>query len=111
MKILEVDAKTILSQHSLAIPEGTVVTSPMEAFNAADDLSRPVVLKAQIPSSSRMKAGGIKFAQTPNDAKNQANILLQTKINGSPVTNILLEEKLPIRSEIFLGITYCSTTY
>jgi len=108
VKILEVDAKTILSQHSLAIPEGTVVTSPMEAFNAADDLSIPVVLKAQVPSSSRMKAGGIKFAQTPNDAKNQANILLQTKINGSPVTNILLEEKLPIRSEIFLGITYDS---
>ncbi len=106
MKILEIDAKTILSKHSLAIPQGTVVTSPMEAFNAADSLSRPVVLKVQIPSSGRMKAGGVKFAQTPDEAKNEAAVLLQTTINNYSANNILLEEKLSVNSEIFLGITY-----
>ena len=106
MKILEIDAKTILSKHSLKIPQGTVVTSPMEAFSTAKRLSTPVVLKAQIPSSGRMKAGGVKFAQTPDEAKKQAGVLLQTTINNFPVTNILLEEKLSIISEIFLGITY-----
>lgn len=106
MKILEIDAKTILSKHSLAIPQGTVVTSPMEAFNAADSLSRPVVLKVQIPSSGRMKAGGVKFAQTPDEAKNEAAVLLQTTINNHSANNILLEEKLSVNSEIFLGITY-----
>ena len=106
MKILEIDAKTILSKHSLTIPQGTVVTSPMEAFNAADSLSRPVVLKVQIPSSGRMKAGGVKFAQTPDEAKNEAAVLLQTTINNYSANNILLEEKLSVNSEIFLGITY-----
>ena len=106
MKILEVDAKTLLSNHSLDIPEGSVVTSPMEAFAAADYLSRPVVLKAQIPSSGRMKAGGVRFAQTPDEAKREADILLHNTIRGFPVTNILLEEKLSINSEVFLGITY-----
>jgi len=106
VKILEIDAKTILSKHSLAIPQGTVVTSPMEAFNAADSLSRPVVLKVQIPSSGRMKAGGVKFAQTPDEAKNEAAVLLQTTINNYSANNILLEEKLSVNSEIFLGITY-----
>lgn len=106
MKILEIDAKTILSKHSLPIPQGTVVTSPTEAFNAADSLSRPVVLKAQIPSSGRMKAGGVKFAQTPDEAKSEAAVLLQTTINNYSANNILLEEKLSIVSEIFLGITY-----
>ena len=106
MKILEIDAKTILSKHSLPIPQGTVATSPTEAFNAADSLSRPVVLKAQIPSSGRMKAGGVKFAQTPDEAKSEAAVLLQTTINNYSANNILLEEKLSIVSEIFLGITY-----
>ena len=90
----------------MKIPQGTVVTSPMEAFSTAKRLSTPVVLKAQIPSSGRMKAGGVKFAQTPDESKKQAGVLLQTTINNFPVTNILLEEKLSIISEIFLGITY-----
>ncbi len=63
MKIHEYQAKELLKEYGAPVPEGTVCLTPEEVFNAAKALG-PCVLKAQIHSGARGKAGGVKFAST-----------------------------------------------
>lgn len=110
MKVLEYEAKAILSQTGLPIPGGRVAASADEAESIARELGGPVVLKAQIPMGRRMKAGGVLFADTPAEAAAQVRDLLGKTINGFPVDSVLVETKLAIAAEIFIGAAYDSTT-
>jgi len=106
MKVLEFDAKALLKTENIPIPAGRLATSPAEAATAAQEISRPVVIKAQIPAGGRLKAGGIRFAQTPAEAELAAVALLGTEIKGFQVGQLLVEQKLEIEQELFLAVTY-----
>ncbi len=109
MKILEFEAKAVLREHGLQIPDGEIVTSPKAAATTTERLARPVVLKAQIPIGGRMKAGGIHFAETPAAAQAASQHLFDSEIRTFPVTHILVEEKLASKAELFLGLIYDAT--
>ncbi len=111
MKIHEYQAKALLAQHGVAIPRGEVAFSGGEAFEIAQKLGGTVVVKAQIHAGGRGKAGGVKLAQTPEEAAEIAGRMLgqilvtaQTGPAGREVKRVLIEEGLKIRTEYYLGI-------
>ena len=74
-RIYEYQGKEILAKSGLAIPKGIVVSDPDQAAQAASTIGKPVVIKAQVWTTGRFKAGGIKFADTPEAAKKAAVFL------------------------------------
>jgi len=106
MRVLEFEAKALLESQGIMPPEGGVVTSAEEALSAATALGRPVVVKAQIPMGRRMKAGGVSFADTPEEASAAALALIGKTVNNFLVEEVLVEERLNIAEELFVGATY-----
>ena len=106
MKVLEFEAKALLKSRGLPVLHGHLVTSAEQAAAAAEALAGPVVIKAQVPIGGRMKAGGVCFARTPQEAASAAAALLSSQIRGFAVERLLVEEKLDITSEVFLAATY-----
>ena len=86
-------------------PPGGVAMTPAEAKMRAAEVGKPVVVKAQVLAGKRGKAGGVKFADTPEEAEKFAKEILAMRINDLPVEAVLVEEKLDIEQEIYAGIT------
>ena len=105
MRLFEFEAKEAFQRAGLPLPRGQVVEDPDAAGKIAQTLAGPVVLKVQILAGGRGKAGGIKFAKTPTEARKLAKQMLELTIQGHPVRRILVEERLDISQEIYLGIT------
>jgi len=98
----------LLTARGIAIPPGLTITRPSEAEPAAASIGGAVVVKAQVPIGGRMKAGGIRFAQSPQEAAAAAGDLLGTAIRGFPVDAVLIETKLDVAAEVFVAVTYDS---
>ena len=97
--------KEVFANFDLPVPKGRMVTNPDEAFQVATDIGGPVVIKAQVLSGKRGKAGGIKFADHPEGARAEAQELFGMTIQGLAVDILLVEEKLQIDRELYLSIT------
>jgi len=104
-RLYEHQGKELLSKMGILVPKGRLAASPKEAKGVAEKLGRSVALKVQVLSGGRGKAGGIRFAMTPQETEKRAEELLETEIRGIPVQKILVEEKLPIKNELYLAIT------
>ncbi len=105
MKLYEHEAKTIFASYGVPIPYGELVASSKRAQGIAIKLHKAVVVKAQVLVSGRSKAGGIKFADTPQKAKEAADKLLGARIKEEKVTELLIEERLAINRELYFGLT------
>lgn len=105
MKLFEYEAKSIAQRFALPVPKGFVVSSPEEARKAFDELGRPSVLKSQVLVAGRKKAGGVRFASTPQEAYGIANQLLGMKIHGEPIRKLLVEEAIVGKRELYVGVT------
>ena len=112
MKIHEYQAKVILRQYNVAVPEGSVATSADEAERIATELGGKVVVKAQIHAGGRGKGGGVKLATNPTEAREAASAILgmqlithQTGPEGQKVKQVLVEKASDIEHEFYLGIT------
>jgi succinyl-CoA synthetase beta subunit/citryl-CoA synthetase large subunit len=106
VKVLEYEAKQLLRQAGLPVPEGLIARTPPEAAEAARALGRPFVIKAQVPIGGRMKAGGVHFGASPAEAEALAAQLLGATLRGFPVEAVLIEEKIVIADEFFAAATY-----
>jgi succinyl-CoA synthetase beta subunit len=112
MKIHEYQGKELLRKFGVPVPRGIVARSPEEAYQAAKELATGVVVvKAQIHAGGRGKGGGVKLAQSPEEAREIARQMLgmklvthQTGPEGREVRVLLIEEGLPIDKEFYLGI-------
>jgi succinyl-CoA synthetase beta subunit len=104
MFLLEHQAKSIIKRYGFQVPQGEVVKSPKEAGEVASKLGK-VALKVQIPSGGRGKKGGIKFAQTSQEAEKLAEELFSKEFNGFSVQELLVEEMVPLDKEYYLGLT------
>ena len=103
-KLLEYQGKRLLKEMGIPVPRGDVASTPQEAFRIATEIGKPVAVKAQIGVTGRFKAGGIKFADTPDEAEKIAAGLLGKDIKGARVTRVLVEERLDIEREMYAGI-------
>ena len=99
MKLLEYQAKEVLSSLGIAIPAGKVARTPDEAAAACAQLG-PVAVKAQVPVGGRGKAGGIKLAATPEEARKAAEQIIGMDIKGFKVPLVYCETALEIGREI-----------
>ncbi|MFW6140319.1 MAG: ATP-grasp domain-containing protein [Acidobacteriota bacterium] len=103
-RLFEYQSKKLLKKGGLPIPDGAVVSTPEEASEAAKKLSKSVVLKAQVWATGRAEKGGIRFADSPEEAFKAAQKMLGMKISHLSVEKILIEEKIDIQSEYFAGL-------
>lgn len=108
MKLFEHLAKEVFAHHGIPTPPGRVATTADEAAEACAQIGE-VALKVQILSGGRGKAGGIRFAATPEEAKRQAEGLLGSEIRGLRVDRLLVEKKLQIDREFYVGIAVDGT--
>ena len=104
MKLFEFEAKRIIKEYGLAVPEGRVATSPADAAEAATEIGRPVAVKAQVLVSGRGKAGGILFAAGAEEARQAASSLIGHTIKGISVDRVLVEEQLDITREWYASV-------
>ncbi len=104
MKLYEFQAKKVFAQGGIPVPRGEVVEDPESAARVAEQLGR-VVVKAQVHVGGRGKAGGIKLANNPAEARQYADGMLGKPLKGFTVSYALVEEALNIASEYYLGIT------
>jgi succinyl-CoA synthetase beta subunit len=105
MRLFEFEAKDAFRKVGLPLPRSRLAQTPDEAEKAAAELACPVVVKVQILAGGRGKAGGIKPADSPKEARKVAEQLLGATIRGCTVRQVLVEERLTIAQEIYLGIT------
>lgn len=101
MRLYEYQAKDIFNRYGIKIPRGIVTdTAEKIAFDTT-----PSVVKAQVLVGGRGKSGGIKFVDNREDVKKTVQQLLSTNIKGEQVKKVLVEERLHIEHEFYLGIT------
>jgi len=103
MNFEEHAAKPLLAEAGIAIPDGAVAQDPAAAAEVAARLG-PVVLKAQVPAGKRGKAGGIKPADTPDEAARAAEAILGMTIGGHEVATVLVEARAEIARELYAAV-------
>ncbi len=111
MRLYEHEGKDIFAKYKIPIPDGKVAITAVEAVKIAEEIGGPVVLKSQVLTGGRGKAGGIKVVDKPGDVKNVAETLFALKIKGFPVEKLLVEPRLDIRQEFYLGVTIDRLNY
>ena len=104
MDIHEYQAKELFRAGGIPVPAGQVVTTPEDALEAAQDLGGTVVVKAQVHAGGRGKAGGVKLAATPDEARDQAATILGMQIKGLTVEKVLVTAAEEIASEAYVGV-------
>ena len=103
MNFEEHAAKPLLAGAGIAVPEGRLARTVIDAKQAAASLG-PVMVKAQVAAGKRGKAGGIKPADTPQKAADAAAAILGMEIGGHRVESLLVEEKTDIASELYAAV-------
>ena len=104
MNIHEYQAKEIFRGAGIPVPEGTVATTPAEAREIAERLGGKVVVKAQVHTGGRGKAGGVKLAADPAEAEARAKDILGMDIKTHIVKRVLVTPALDIAHEYYLGV-------
>lgn len=105
MKLHEYQSKQIFARYGIPIPKGRVAATAEEAKTIAEELGSRVVIKSQVLVGGRGKAGGIRLAKSPEEARDLATQILSMEIKGLPVRKVLVDEAAGISKEIYLGIT------
>lgn len=104
MDLFEYEAKQEFSKHNISIPKGALIAKSTQTAQAIAKLKPPYLVKAQVLVGGRGKAGGIISATSEKEAEEAAVKLLGVRIRGLLVKQVLIEEKLSIRKELYLGI-------
>ncbi len=104
MNIHEYQAKELLAAQGVPVPMGEVATTPEQAEAIARRLGGAVVVKAQVHVGGRGKAGGVKLASTPEEARDKAAAILGMDIKGLTVEKVLIAPAEDIATEAYVGI-------
>jgi succinyl-CoA synthetase beta subunit len=106
LDLYEYQGKELFRRFGIPVSEGRLATSPADAREAAQGLGCPVVVKAQVLTGGRGKAGGIKLAETPAEADARAREILGLDIRGHTVHRLWVERASDIAREYYLSITF-----
>ena len=107
VKLAEWRGKELFRKYGIALPRGAVARSPEEAESLvrAGTVPLPCVVKAQVLAGGRGKGGAVRFANSPEEARDAAQAILGLDFKGEKVKELLLEEKLPIARELYVSLT------
>jgi succinyl-CoA synthetase beta subunit len=106
MDLYEYQGKELFKRFGIPVSEGRLATTPEEARKAAEELGGQVVVKAQVLTGGRGKAGGIKLADGPDEAEEHAKAILGMDINGHVVRKLWIESASDIEREYYLSLTF-----
>jgi succinyl-CoA synthetase beta subunit len=104
--LYEYQGKELFLRFGIPVSEGRLATTPTEARAAAEELGGQVVVKAQVLTGGRGKAGGVKLADDPDDAERKAEEILGLDINGHVVRKLWIESASEIAKEYYLSVTF-----
>jgi succinyl-CoA synthetase beta subunit len=104
VKLHEYQAREIFRDFGIPVPGGELARSPEEAYRIAGEVGKQVVVKAQVHVGGRGKAGGVKLAKDPADAKEKTAAILGMNIKGLTVDKVLVAEAVDIKEEYYVGL-------
>jgi succinyl-CoA synthetase beta subunit len=104
--LYEYQGKELFRRFGIPVSDGRLATTAAEARGAAEELGGQVVVKAQVLTGGRGKAGGIKLADDPDDAAGKAEEILGLDINGHPARKLWIERASEIAKEYYLSATF-----
>lgn len=103
MKLYEYQAKKILRERGIPVPEGAVASSNDEVYAYAEKFGGNVAIKSQVHVGGRGKAGGITLARNPQEAKEKSSAMLGKELKGLLVRKVLIEETIEFSREFYVG--------
>ncbi|MGH8965022.1 MAG: ATP-grasp domain-containing protein, partial [Actinomycetes bacterium] len=103
MDLYEHQARDVFAAHGVPVPRGAVADTAAEAADRARELDGAVVVKAQVKTGGRGKAGGVQLARTPEEAQEKASAILGMDIKGHTVHRVLVTEASDIAEEYYLS--------
>jgi len=104
MDLFEYQARDLFEAKGVPVLGGAVASTPEEARSAAERLGGKVVVKAQVKIGGRGKAGGVKLAESADDAFEKSKVILGMDIKGHTVHKVMIAQAAPIESEYYLAI-------
>jgi succinyl-CoA synthetase beta subunit/citryl-CoA synthetase large subunit len=106
MRFYEYEAKALFARHGAPLLRGRIARTPAEARAAAIEIGGPLVLKSQVLTGGRMKAGGVRFATAPDEAESAARDIFALRIKGQEPRGVLVEQRAPVAKEYFAAVTW-----
>ena len=109
MRFYEYEAREIVKRAGIPVTDYGFTRDAQEAKTIAERIAGPTVIKSQVLSGGRMKAGGVKFADTPQEAEEYARDILVLEINGHMPRGVLVDPKAEVAQEFYAGVVWDGT--
>ncbi len=109
MRFYEYESRRIVERAGIPVTQYGFCTTPEEARQAAERIAGPVVVKSQVLTGGRMKAGGVRFADNPGDAEREAAEVLELEINGHLPRGVLVDPRAEVAQEYYAGVVWDGT--
>ncbi len=109
MRFFEYEAREIVKRAGIPVTDFGFTTDAAEVKTIAERIGGPTVIKSQVLSGGRMKAGGVKFADTPEEAEAYAADILELEINGQHPRGVLVDPKADVKQEYYAGVVWDGT--
>jgi succinyl-CoA synthetase beta subunit/citryl-CoA synthetase large subunit len=110
MRFFEYEARELVKRAGIPVTDYGFTTDPAEAGAIAERIGGPTVIKSQVLSGGRMKAGGVKFADTPDQARAYAADILELEIGGHKPRGVLVDPKAEVEQEYYAGVVWDGTS-
>ncbi len=109
MRFYEYEAREIVKRAGIPVTDYGFVTDAAQARQIAERIGGPTVIKSQVLTGGRMKAGGVQFADTPEEAEKHATDVLELEINGHTPRGVLVDPRAEVKQEYYAGVTWDGT--
>src|ERR671912_1922231 len=109
MRFFEYESRQIVKAAGIPVSPHGFARTPEEARKIAEEIGGSVVIKSQVLSGGRMKAGGVKFADTPDEAAQHAEEILKLEINGHMPRGVLVDPKAEVKQEYYASVVWDGT--
>jgi len=106
MRFFEYESRAIAKKAGIPVTNYGFATTAEEARRIAEDIGGPVVIKSQVLTGGRMKAGGVQFADTPDEAAQHAEQVLQLEIGGHMPRGVLVDPRADLKQEYYAGVVW-----
>jgi succinyl-CoA synthetase beta subunit/citryl-CoA synthetase large subunit len=106
MRFFEYESRAIVAKAGIPVTKHGFAKTPDEARRIADEIAGPVVIKSQVLTGGRMKAGGVQFADTPDEAAQHAEKVLKLEINGHMPRGVLVDSRAAVKHEYYAGVVW-----
>ncbi|MDP9385499.1 MAG: acetate--CoA ligase family protein [Actinomycetota bacterium] len=109
MRFYEYESRQIVAKAGIPVSPHGFATTPGDARRIAEEIGGPTVIKSQVLTGGRMKAGGVKFADTPDEAEAHARDILELEINGHMPRGVLVDSRVEVKQEYYAGVVWDGT--